>query len=390
MAQSALKLKETGQSTMFDLFGEEVATPLSSLTLESAPVPKQEILAWEKEMLGIWLSEHPFTHAAPQLAPLVTALCNEITPENMSDLPAAGRDFVMAGIVGSTRRLSTRDGRTFIAADVQDLSGNYEVTVWPDVYERTQDYWVAGSIVLMQVRVRERGDRLSAGVQEVTRFDENFSPPFWLSAIPDAPRRPVAAKAGGNGGTNGNGHTEPASAARVENAVPPPPDDDDAFRFSEDDMLLPGELPPEDDIPSADTELVENERRGAYAAEPVAAADPEDEPVVPQPPFEPSLPSAPVAPTRAALASPVAPSERAPDVLRLVLQESEDESDDQKRLGMVFRLLNEQPGIDKVLLTIRTREGEAIDLALPTARLDESLRSRLREAVGNGLPVPSR
>jgi hypothetical protein len=365
---------------MFDLFGEEVATPLSALTLESAPVPKSEVLAWEKEMLGIWLSEHPFTHAAPTLAPLVTALCNEITPENMSDLPTAGRDFVMAGIVGSTRRLSTRDGRTFIAADVQDLSGNYEVTVWPDVYERTQDYWVAGTIVLMQVRVRERGDRLSAGVQEVARYDENFTPPFWLSAIPDAPRRPAAAAK-----TNGNGHVGPPAAARP--SYPPSADEDDAFRFSEDDMLLPGELPPEDDTPSPDTELVENERREAYAAEPVAAADPEDEPV--PPPFDPAPPPPVMTAPRPPVAGTVLPTpQRSQDMLRLVLHESEDEGDDQKRLGAVFRLLNEQPGTDKVFLTIRTRAGETIDLALPTAKLDDGLRSRLKEAVGQ-VPVPS-
>jgi hypothetical protein len=310
----------------------------------------------------------------------VTALCNEITPENMTDLPPAGRDFVMAGIVGSTRRLSTRDGRTFIAADVQDLSGNYEVTVWPDVYERTQDYWVAGTIVLMQVRVRERGDRLSAGVQEVTRFDENFTAPFWLAALPDAPRRPVLAR------TNGNGHgTEPLSTSRPEMA-PPPPDDDDAFRFTDDDMLLPGELPPEEDVPSPDTELVESESRGAYAAEPVAPADPEDEPALPS--VEIDTPPALVPPPPAAIHRPE--PVRAPDMLRLVLHESEDENDDQKRLGAVFRLLNEQPGTDKVFLTIRTRAGESIDLALPTARLDDGLRTRLREAISDGAPVPSR
>jgi hypothetical protein len=77
-------------------------------------------------------------------------------------------------------------------------------------------------------------------------------------------------------------------------------------------------------------------------------------------------------------------------MLRLVLHESEDETDDQKRLGIVFRLLNDQPGTDKVLLTIRTRTGETIDLALPTARLDDTLRTKLREAVANGAAVPSR
>src|SRR5690606_34866165 len=57
MAQSAIKLKESGQATMFDLFGEEVSTPLSGIDPTSAPVPRGEMLAWEKEMLGIWRSE---------------------------------------------------------------------------------------------------------------------------------------------------------------------------------------------------------------------------------------------------------------------------------------------------------------------------------------------
>src|SRR5205814_1013593 len=80
-AQSSQKLRETGQSTMFDLFGAQVATPLSGIDMESAPVPRGEVLAWEKELLGIWLSEHPYTRAASHLAPMVTALCNEFTPE---------------------------------------------------------------------------------------------------------------------------------------------------------------------------------------------------------------------------------------------------------------------------------------------------------------------
>ncbi len=77
--------------------------------------------AREKELLGVWLSEHPFTRAAPHLAPHVTALCAEITPENLADLPNQGRDFVLAGIVGSSRRLNTRDGRSFIAAYIEGV-----------------------------------------------------------------------------------------------------------------------------------------------------------------------------------------------------------------------------------------------------------------------------
>jgi hypothetical protein len=315
IAQGAQRLRETGQATMFDLFGAEVATPLSGIDLESRPVPRSQVLAWEKELLG-YSTEHPFTPAAPHLVPHVTALCNEITPELLADLPPQGRDFVLAGAVRSTRRLATRDGRAFIAAEIEDLSGGVEITVWPDVYERTSELWLAGSIVLVQVRVRERGDRLSAGVQEVVPFTEDFAPPSWLSAA-NTETRPRY----GNGFGNGNGQRG---------------------------SLTPG--------PEPALSAVE----GAFLGRAEEAPAPPT--VFDAPPAAPAL-----------------------EPLQLVLQETEDEAADQRRLAALFRLLQSQPGADTVRLAIHTREGERIDLALPSAQLDEALREKLREALEGNL-----
>ncbi|MGB2694390.1 MAG: DNA polymerase III subunit alpha [Dehalococcoidia bacterium] len=202
LAQREQRLRETGQATMFDLFGDEVATPMPGLELEPAPVPRAEELAWEKELLGIYVSEHPFKAAAGALAPYVTSVCAELAAEAVqtastngsdgddaavaSSLPSQGRDGTLAGMVGNTRRLYTRAGRPFCAAEIEDLSGTVEVTVWPELFERTQDYWVEGSIVLMQVRARERNGRLQIAVQEVELVDTSesasseFRPPDWL------------------------------------------------------------------------------------------------------------------------------------------------------------------------------------------------------------------
>jgi DNA polymerase-3 subunit alpha len=340
IAQSALKLKETGQTTMFDLFGDEVATPLAGLDLEGTPIPRAEVLAWEKELLGVWISEHPFTHAAPQLSPHVTALCNEITPDLLPELPSQGRDFIIAGIVGSHRRLTTRDGRSFIAAEVQDLSGMLEVTVWPDVYDLTSELWLAGSILLMKVRVRERGERLTAGVQEVVGFTPDFELPSWATPEALAESAPQPRRNGngnghnGNGGNGyGNGRPAPAKPEAVE---PPPP--------MPEPPAMVDEAPPEEEPPL-------------------------DEPMIAEP--------------RATYASPP------PAALHLELRETEDEDADRKRLASLFRLLQEQPGPDRVTLTIHTRGGEAIELALPSAKLDEALRSSLQVAVGETVGVSS-
>ena len=328
IAQGALRLRETGQATMFDLFGAEVATPLAGIDLESTPLPRGEVLAWEKELLG-FSSEHPFMPAAPHLAPHVTALCKEIAPELLADLPPQGRDFVIAGAVRSTRRLTTRDGRPFIAAELEDLSGSVEITVWPDVYDRTAELWRAGSILLVQVRVRERADRLTAGVQEVAPYDDGFTPPAWLTTVT-------------NGYRNANGGPDP-SRAGVQGAASPL-----TGGLGEPVLSLPKDVPP------SSTNV------GAGAEQ--RASDTQPGPQL----VERTRSEAPAPPT-------------AP--LQLTLRETADEDADQRRLAAVFRLLQSQPGVDAVRLAILTRAGETTDLALPSARLDDALREKLREAL---------
>ncbi|MDP2948891.1 MAG: DNA polymerase III subunit alpha, partial [Chloroflexota bacterium] len=126
LAQRTQKLRESGQATLFDLFGEASSGP--SLKLEEAEVPLATQLSWEKELLGVYVSEHPFGRAAAALASRVTAMCSALS------LEMAGRELLIAGIVTSTRQILTRDGRPFLAAEIEDLSGSVEVTVWPDVF----------------------------------------------------------------------------------------------------------------------------------------------------------------------------------------------------------------------------------------------------------------
>ncbi len=185
LAQSAQKLRESGQATLFDIF-HEAAPTASGLALPEAEVPRAQQLAWEKELLGVYVSEHPFTRAAAALGPRVTALCSEVSEE------MSGRDVIIAGIVTHIRQILTRAGRPFLAVEVEDLSGSVEVTVWPDVYDQTRDLWAEGNILLLTVRVRSRNDRLQVSVQKATAYEEGSDPdpePGDGVGAPDSPRR---------------------------------------------------------------------------------------------------------------------------------------------------------------------------------------------------------
>jgi DNA polymerase-3 subunit alpha len=161
---------------MFDLWGESVPVPLPSLELEAIGVPLRERMTWEKDLLGAYLSEHPFTQAARQLAPDTTAFCGQI------DAEMAGQMVTVAGTVTSARQLLTKSKRPFAAAVLEDLTGSIEVTCWPEVYQRTEGLWAEENILLVRGKVKVRGD----GVQLVCE-DVRQHRPGIVEPIPEAP-----------------------------------------------------------------------------------------------------------------------------------------------------------------------------------------------------------
>ncbi|MBI1885557.1 MAG: DNA polymerase III subunit alpha [Chloroflexi bacterium] len=174
-AQRSQKVRESGQGSLFDMMGQEEAAAVSGLQMEEVSVPLSRKLAWERELLGVYVSEHPFTQAAASLGAHTTC------PLAAVGADLAGRDVVLAGYVAHTRSLLTRDGRAFVAAELEDLSGSVEVTVWPETFEQTGDLWHHGNIVVASVRVRTRGDdRLQLSVQKAVLFGEGEFDPLQL------------------------------------------------------------------------------------------------------------------------------------------------------------------------------------------------------------------
>jgi DNA polymerase-3 subunit alpha len=163
LAQREQRLRESGQATMFDLWGEEMPVPMPELGLENGDVSMKEKLAWEKELTGVYLSEHPFSAVAGSLG-AETVLCGHI------DAELDGENVNVVGMVGSVRYLFTRDRNPFASVILEDLSGQIEVMVWPKVYAETSELWQEGNIVEVSGRVREREDRMQLSCERVRLF----------------------------------------------------------------------------------------------------------------------------------------------------------------------------------------------------------------------------
>jgi len=164
VAQREQYLRETGQSTMFDLWGEAMPAPMPSLNLQAAEVSLKEKLAWERELIGVYLSEHPFSAFATTAASENTTLCGHI------DAELAGQTVVVAGMVAFVHQSFTRDRRPFASVTLEDLDGRIEVMVWPKVYANTRDLWQEGNILLVEGKVRLRDDRAQLSCEYVQRY----------------------------------------------------------------------------------------------------------------------------------------------------------------------------------------------------------------------------
>ncbi|MBM4445864.1 MAG: DNA polymerase III subunit alpha [Chloroflexi bacterium] len=164
LAQWEQRLKESGQTSMFDLWGDTVPAPLPNLNLDHLDAPLKDKLDWERELLGVYFSEHPLASIAPKLANTATALCGGI------DTEMVGEKVIIAGMITSMRQLYTKDRRPFVIATLEDLDGSIEVTAWSEVYGQTKEIWQEGKILLVEGTVKLRDDRVGINCSRVRQY----------------------------------------------------------------------------------------------------------------------------------------------------------------------------------------------------------------------------
>jgi hypothetical protein len=211
----------SGQTALFDM-----GTSPEAMDLPLPAVPEalsRERLRWEKELLGLYLSEHPLGSIADQLAQFVGAYSGDLKDESLD-----GQRVVMGGIVTGVRTVTTRNKETMAVATLEDLQGTLEVVVFPRMYATNGATFAEGTILLVAGRVDHRGEEASlladavwvwedaaargpvAIAEEVAAGERGRGARRWGSAGSGA----VGGNGHGNGGSgNGNGYGRPAAPA---------------------------------------------------------------------------------------------------------------------------------------------------------------------------------
>ncbi len=114
----------TGQTSLFEMAAEPAA--LDAPLPDVPETPTRQRLRWEKELLGLYLSDHPLGEIAEAIGPYVTAYSGDLRDESLD-----GQRIVVGGIVTGVRMVITKARSTMAIVSLEDLQGAIEVVVFP-------------------------------------------------------------------------------------------------------------------------------------------------------------------------------------------------------------------------------------------------------------------
>jgi len=188
-AQVTQRAKTSGQDS---LFGEAEEFKTAKIEFEQAkPADKKQRLSWERELLGMYVSEHPLAGISHIIEPHRTIKISEVTAEHEGD-------FVrISGIITSIQKILTRSNQNMVFAKIEDLNANLEVLVFPKLLAGTSEIWLPDKIVAVDGYINFKDGTpklLSEAIYEIAEQQE----------ILDFVPRPK--KTRGNWGKNGNGN----------------------------------------------------------------------------------------------------------------------------------------------------------------------------------------
>jgi DNA polymerase-3 subunit alpha len=163
LLEQSHKHKKSAASGQVGLFAEDDASQVFSDTLPDIPeMTQSELLGFEKELLGFYLTTHPLEPYRKMLDAKNLTQVVELTHERV------GERVGLAGIIVSVKKIVTRAGNHEMAfAKVEDLTGTIEVVVFPKIFARTSDLWKMDRVLELTGKLDEKEDRLTILVDDV-------------------------------------------------------------------------------------------------------------------------------------------------------------------------------------------------------------------------------
>ncbi|MCP4360711.1 MAG: DNA polymerase III subunit alpha [Chloroflexi bacterium] len=214
----------TGQMSLFGGGGApalKVAVDLLHPLNQVEEVEHKRLLEWEKEALGVHVSEHPLERPLAQIAPMTNAAINEL------DTNWNTKQVKLAGMISTLRTLTTKKGDPMAFGTLEDLEGKIDLVFFPRTWKAVREQVAVDQVMLVIGKIQARGEDLSVLVDKIL-----INPTLNSSADEDHSLLD-------NGYRQGNGHGRQTPPPPANNLVAEPPP-----RFAEEPVSINGMPPP--------------------------------------------------------------------------------------------------------------------------------------------------
>jgi DNA polymerase-3 subunit alpha len=148
-AAKAQKNALSGQIDIFGSLGAEENLPGLRMEVPAAQATSREQLAWEKELLGLYISHHPLDEYAGYLADMSQPI-GEVVPGMDGKLVRLG------GIITTVRKILTKKGDAMAFVGLEDKTGTTELIVFPKAYEKSPEVFEADNVIMATGKISSR------------------------------------------------------------------------------------------------------------------------------------------------------------------------------------------------------------------------------------------
>jgi DNA polymerase-3 subunit alpha len=402
------KAQDVGQMSLFgDMTGVSFGAEESILrTLHDVePISRREMLNWERELVGLYVTDHPLKGVMDQLQHVITHTSAELVEAGEE---VNGQPVTVAGLVADLRSIITKKGDSMAVLTLEDITGTIGAVLFPRTWEKYRHLVDVDAVVVLRGKAdTSRGD-VQIIVDSVTQDFEmvtaveaplalhntSFS---WL----DDERTAEETSAGAGPEQVGEEDEEPADVTSGELSAPPPISTPGPRRES--GMITSREVPGwlEDDVEaggSLPTEFVYNDNTGHI----IGVEESEEEPESPAfdaagrlvPPPAPAArpreeePLASPEPPRLRRGRPTPEPEPEPEpgrMLTLYIPRSGDSEKDQRRLKKLHGRLIQYPGRDQFRFILEGAGAKPVCLSFPKQpiRIDDEVLEFVRDYLGD-------
>ena len=171
-----------GQMSLFDLVSDEEKKEYEIRMPDVEEYDKEMILAFEKDVLGIYLSGHPLERYRNIMEKMISAKTTDFQPDEEAGIPKVydGQKVIIGGMITEKTIKYTRNNKVMAFLTVEDLLGTVEIVVFPRDYEKWQSMLNEDARVFVQGRVNAEDDKPSKLILEKVRAFEDMPQELWI------------------------------------------------------------------------------------------------------------------------------------------------------------------------------------------------------------------